>query len=79
MSSKKKSSSVAKLSEPLQEASKILKFLQNRQEAEPFLEPVEWEFFGLSDYPEIIKNPMDLGTIQKKIGGRKVPHSRKIC
>jgi len=57
----------AALSEPLQQCHSILKFLQSRQDASPFLEPVDWEFYGLTDYPEIIKNPMDLGTIETKL------------
>ena len=31
--------------------------------AEPFLEPVRWKEWGLEDYPKVIKNPMDLGTV----------------
>lgn len=34
-------------------------------------EPVDWEGFGLMDYPEIIKNPMDLGTIRDKLESGK--------
>lgn len=30
---------------------------------EPFREPVAWKEWGLDDYPKIIKQPMDLGTI----------------
>jgi len=38
---------------------------------EAFLEPVDWEAYGLHDYPDIIKVPMDLGTIHEKLeGGR---------
>jgi hypothetical protein len=31
---------------------------------EPFREPVDWENIGLLDYPEIVKQPMDLGTLK---------------
>lgn len=34
---------------------------------EPFREPVDYKALGLHDYPQIIKKPMDLGTIQKKL------------
>ncbi|KNB44841.1 hypothetical protein JH06_1429 [Blastocystis sp. subtype 4] len=34
---------------------------------EPFLEPVPWKEWGLDDYPRIIKQPMDLGTVNKKM------------
>lgn len=31
---------------------------------EPFKEPVDWERLELLDYPDIVKNPMDLGTLK---------------
>jgi hypothetical protein len=38
---------------------------------EPFRAPVDWKGLGLYDYPQIVKKPMDLGTIKKKISGGK--------
>ena len=35
-----------------------------------FWAPVNWEAYGLLDYPQVIKNPMDLGTILKNIDSR---------
>lgn len=32
-----------------------------------FKAPVQWEKIGLLDYPNVVKNPMDLGTIGKKL------------
>mmetsp|Transcript_27314 Transcript_27314/g.62658 ORF Transcript_27314/g.62658 Transcript_27314/m.62658 type:complete len:189 (+) Transcript_27314:624-1190(+) len=29
--------------------------------------PVDWRILGLSDYPEIIKKPMDLGTVKSRM------------
>ena len=29
--------------------------------------PVQWEKIGLLDYPNIVKNPMDLSTIAKRL------------
>jgi hypothetical protein len=29
--------------------------------------PVDYKALGLDDYPLIIKNPMDLGTVAKKV------------
>jgi len=55
------------LTEPMSHCSKILKELQDKPDAQPFLEPVDWKAYGLTDYPEIIKKPMDLGTIQGKL------------
>ena len=54
----------APLSDAMQECYEILRFLQTREDSQPFLEPVDWEAYGLTDYPEIIQHPMDLGTIQ---------------
>jgi hypothetical protein len=41
------------------------------EESQPFLEPVDWKALGIPDYPTIIKNPMDLGTISKKLKENK--------
>jgi len=41
----------------------ILKVLMSKNEAVAFNDPVDWQLYGLTDYPEIIKQPMDLGTI----------------
>jgi hypothetical protein len=32
--------------------------------AEAFLYPVDWRALRLDDYPEIVKNPMDLHTVR---------------
>ena len=45
----------------------ILNNLKELKFAEPFLEPVDWKAWGLIDYPEVIKKPMDLGTISQKV------------
>ena len=33
----------------------------------PFYEPLNWEALGLVDYPDIIDQPMDLGTVKRKL------------
>ena len=38
-----------------------------RPESLPFREPMSWKELGLLDYPKIIKKPMDLGTIKRKL------------
>jgi bromodomain-containing factor 1 len=63
----KKNKTVAQLSEPMQACSALLKTLKAKPNASPFLEPVDWQKFGLPDYPEIITKPMDLGTITTKL------------
>ena len=42
---------------------KLLAGLMARAEAAPFLEPVAWKEWGLLDYPQLIKHPMDLGLV----------------
>jgi hypothetical protein len=59
--------SAVQLSDSLQECASLLRFISTKPDADPFLEPVDWQLYGLSDYPEIIKTPMDLGTIQQKL------------
>jgi hypothetical protein len=46
---------------------KILLSLLSRPESHVFRTPVNWRELGLLDYPDIIKNPMDLGTVKKKM------------
>ncbi|KAK8812323.1 hypothetical protein WA158_007557 [Blastocystis sp. Blastoise] len=47
--------------------SELLKKISAIEEAGNFLEPVPWKEWGLVDYPKIIKQPMDLGTVSKKL------------
>ena len=42
---------------------------------EAFYEPVPWEELGLNDYPVIVKNPMDLGTVKTKLLAGKYANS----
>ncbi|GAB5356308.1 hypothetical protein AAMO2058_000279600 [Amorphochlora amoebiformis] len=56
-----------KLPDYMQGCFEILKSVQAKSDAHPFLEPVDWKRFDLPDYPIIIKRPMDLGTIEKRI------------
>mmetsp|Transcript_34666 Transcript_34666/g.83734 ORF Transcript_34666/g.83734 Transcript_34666/m.83734 type:complete len:234 (-) Transcript_34666:329-1030(-) len=51
--------------------SKILKTIGDRPDAEPFRVPVAWKELGLTDYPQLIKKPMDLGTVKTKIDAGK--------
>eukprot|EP00467_Chlorarachnion_reptans_P020095 CAMPEP_0114517836 /NCGR_PEP_ID=MMETSP0109-20121206/18115_1 /TAXON_ID=29199 /ORGANISM="Chlorarachnion reptans, Strain CCCM449" /LENGTH=344 /DNA_ID=CAMNT_0001698401 /DNA_START=14 /DNA_END=1048 /DNA_ORIENTATION=- len=45
----------------------ILESIKSNQDASVFLQPVDWEAAGLDDYPEIVKHPMDLGTVTTKL------------
>jgi hypothetical protein len=52
-----------------------LKECLNEIEEDPksyeFREPVPWKELGLTDYPEIIKKPMDLRTVRKNLAKNK--------
>ncbi|CAG8512732.1 16445_t:CDS:1 [Dentiscutata erythropus] len=47
--------------------SSVLKSLKNHPSAVPFLEPVDPTKYGITDYFDIIKKPMDLGTVERKL------------
>lgn len=47
----------------LQQVSKIVNSLFNKPETLAFREPVNPKAMGIPDYPQIVKNPMDLGTV----------------
>lgn len=75
MSTKKK----VTLSEDLQQCSTVLKFLQGKEEADPFLVPVDWKELDLPDYPEVVKNPMDLGTVETKLNTGKYADAEEFA
>jgi len=51
--------------------SKLVQQFFSKPDAEPFREEVNWKMLGLFDYPQIIKKPMDLGTVKKKMASKK--------
>jgi bromodomain-containing factor 1 len=63
-STKKKKAKEVELSPEMDECAQALAALMSKEDALAFNEPVDWEGLGLLDYPEIVKNPMDLATIQ---------------
>ncbi|KAF9557851.1 Bromodomain-containing protein [Agrocybe pediades] len=57
-------------SEQLKYCGKILQELHKKQYysiAYPFYEPVDWQKLDIPTYPKVIKKPMDLSTIRKKL------------
>ncbi|XP_050665313.1 bromodomain-containing protein 3 isoform X2 [Leptidea sinapis] len=62
-----------KLSDALKSCNEILKELFSKKHsgyAWPFYKPVDAELLGLHDYFDIIKKPMDLGTVKHKMDNR---------
>lgn len=49
----------------------LLKDVMNHSSAVYFLEPVDYIELEIPDYPNVIKQPMDFGTILKKMNSRK--------
>jgi len=61
-----KSASV-KLNAPLRKCRDILKTLMSQSHSYIFNEPVDHVTLNIPDYPSIVKNPMDLGTVDKRL------------
>ena len=55
----------------MEKALSLIKSLERLPEAVNFLKPVDFKSLGLLDYLQIIKTPMDLSTIRKKIKQEK--------
>jgi len=53
--------------EQLSQCKAAVRELRKHKDAAAFLEPVDWKTLGIKDYPTIIKRPMDLGTIMKRL------------
>ena len=45
--------------------------IEKNKNSSVFLEPVDYVGLNILDYPQIIKHPMDLSTIRKKIKPRR--------
>lgn len=57
----------------------ILQSLLDHSESHDFREPVDWKGMGLTDYPLVVKNPMDLSTVNKKFNQGKYLTIEHIC
>ncbi|XP_039668277.1 bromodomain testis-specific protein isoform X3 [Perca fluviatilis] len=71
-----------RLSEQLRYCSDILKEMLSKRHygyAWPFYTPVDAEALGLHDYHDIIKQPMDLSTIRKKIDQREYAIAKEFA
>ena len=49
----------------------VLAELEEVPSAVNFLDPVPYEELGLTDYPKVVKLPMDLGTVRDKLKKNK--------
>jgi len=57
------------------ELNRIVTKLINRRDSDPFREPVPWKELQLLDYLNIVKIPMDLGTVKKKLDKKQYKSS----
>lgn len=56
------------MDEPLmRKCDALMKNLMKKGQAVHFLRPVDWKKMGLHDYPKLIKQPMDLGTVSERL------------
>ncbi|XP_055207452.1 bromodomain-containing protein 3 isoform X1 [Gorilla gorilla gorilla] len=68
-----------KLSEHLRYCDSILREMLSKKHAAyawPFYKPVDAEALELHDYHDIIKHPMDLSTVKRKMDGREYPDAQ---
>lgn len=54
----------------LRKCEQILNMVSAHRSADPFRLPVDFIALGLDDYPIIVKEPMDLSTVRKKLRNR---------
>ncbi|PFH50751.1 hypothetical protein AMATHDRAFT_47670 [Amanita thiersii Skay4041] len=67
--------------EQLKFCSKILNEIHRKQHytvASPFYEPVDWVKLDLPSYPKIVKKPMDLSTMRKKLDNNEYSNAQKF-
>lgn len=57
----------------------ILQSLLDHSDSNDFREPVDWKGMGLTDYPQVVKNPMDLKTVNRKFNQGKYLTIESIC
>lgn len=67
------------ITESLRRMHKLLSNLLARADSLPFRTPVDWKSLELFDYPKIIKRPMDLGTIKKRLDKNKYNDASEVA
>lgn len=60
---------VKTISELVKKCQKVLQLVQKHEFAQPFLKPVDYLSLNIPDYPIIVKEPMDLSKVDKKLRG----------
>ncbi|KAG6555385.1 hypothetical protein Mapa_002611 [Marchantia paleacea] len=71
-----------RMTELMRQLGTVLRQITQHKWAWPFMEPVDVQGLGLHDYFDIIKKPMDLGTIRDRMDakdGTGYKHIQEIC
>jgi hypothetical protein len=63
----------------LKEMHRLVCGLIVRPESVAFRQPVDWKTLGLVDYMDIVKNPMDLGTIKANLEASKYQTKEEVA
>ncbi len=50
----------------MQKIKSLMQIMESDSQSYEFRQPVDYIAFGLLDYPEIIKNQMDLSTVKER-------------
>lgn len=58
---------------------KIINTLKKSYNARPFLEPVDAVLLGIPNYLEVIKEPMDLSTVEEKLKDNQYENEHQLC
>ncbi|KAH8050523.1 histone acetyltransferase [Aureococcus anophagefferens] len=56
----------------------LLKHVVQQPSSYPFMAPVDAEALGLADYHDVVKAPMDLGTVERRLGGGSYANPQKL-
>ncbi|KAG6902811.1 hypothetical protein C0995_011298 [Termitomyces sp. Mi166 len=67
--------------EQIRFCSRLLNDLHKKQYvsiASPFYDPVDWVLLDIPSYPKMVKKPMDLSTMRKKLDGGLYPTAQKF-
>jgi len=63
----------------LDDCDRILKVIEKHQYAWPFLHPVDPITLNIPDYFDVVKHPMDLGTVRKNMREKKYRSSKEFA
>jgi len=68
-----------RMAELMRQFSTILRQITQHRWAWPFMTPVDVKGLGLHDYHDVIKKPMDFGTIRRKMDAKDATGYKNVC